>query len=43
MTAFTICQDNNMPLYVYDAQVNGNLLRVLNGEKIGTLCSNVQF
>jgi uridylate kinase len=43
MTAFTICQDNNMPLYVYDAQVNGNLLRVLNGEKIGTLCSNVKF
>lgn len=40
MTAFTICQDNNMPLYVYNANIPGNLLRALSGEQIGTLCKN---
>lgn len=40
LTAFALCKDNNMPLYVYDANVKGNLLRVLNGEPIGTLCCN---
>ncbi|MEG1555886.1 MAG: UMP kinase [Bacteroidales bacterium] len=37
LTAFTICKENNMPLYVYDAGVKGNLVKVLTGEKIGTL------
>jgi len=40
LTAFTICKDNNMPIYVYDANGKGNLLKVLNGESIGTLCYN---
>ena len=40
LTAFTLCKDNNMPLYVYDANVPGNLLRVLRGESIGTFVSN---
>lgn len=40
LTAFTLCKDNNMPLYVYDANVPGNLLRVLRGEEIGTFVSN---
>ena len=40
LTAFTLCKDNQMALYVYDANVEGNLLRVLNGEPIGTLCRN---
>ena len=40
VTAFTLCKDNQMALYVYDANVEGNLLRVLNGEPIGTLCRN---
>lgn len=37
MTAFALCQDNKMPIYVYDANAKGNLLKVLNGEPIGTL------
>lgn len=37
MTAFALCQDNKMPIYVYDANTPGNLLKVLNGESIGTL------
>ena len=40
LTAFTICKDNNMPLYVYNANIKGNLLKVLEGEPIGTLCTN---
>ena len=37
MTAFTLCKENNMPIYVYDANKPGNLAKVLNGEEIGTL------
>ncbi len=37
MTAFALCQDNKMPIYVYNANTKGNLLKVLNGEPIGTL------
>lgn len=40
LTAFTLCKDNNMPLYVYNANIPGNLLRVLRGEAIGTFVSN---
>lgn len=40
LTAFTLCKDNNMPLYVYNANIPGNLLRVLRGESIGTFVSN---
>ena len=37
MTAFTLCKENNMPIYVYDANQEGNLVKVLNGDPIGTL------
>ena len=37
MTAFTLCKENGMPIYVYDANKPGNLLKVLEGEHIGTL------
>ena len=37
MTAFTLCKENNMPMYVFDMNTKGNLLKVLNGENIGTL------
>ena len=40
LTAFTICKDNNMPVYVYDANGEGNLMKVLSGEPIGTLGYN---
>lgn len=37
LTAFTMCKENNMPMYVFDMNKKGNLLKVLKGENIGTL------
>src|SRR5580765_2862391 len=37
MTAFTLCQENNLPIIVFDANTPGNLLRILLGENIGTM------
>ena len=37
MTAFTLCQENAMPIIVFNMNTIGNLLRVVKGEKIGTL------
>lgn len=39
MTAFTLCEENNLPIMVFDMNVPGNLLKVVNGEPIGTLVS----
>jgi uridylate kinase len=36
-TAITMCQENRLPIVVFDMDVPGNLLRVLRGEDIGTL------
>lgn len=37
MTAFTMCQENSVPIVVFDINVDNNLLRVAEGEMIGTL------
>ncbi len=37
MTAFTLCQENNLPIIVFDMNKPGNLLRLIEGEKVGTL------
>ena len=37
LTAFTMCKENNMPMLVFDMNTKGNLMKVLNGENIGTL------
>lgn len=39
MTAFTLCMENNLPIIVFDMNKPGNLLRVITGEKVGTLVS----
>ncbi|MDD3812979.1 MAG: UMP kinase, partial [Bacteroidales bacterium] len=36
-TAFTICRENRIPIVVFDVNKKGNLLRVLNGEEIGSV------
>lgn len=36
-TATTLCMDNNIPILVYNLNKKGNLLKVVTGEKIGTL------
>lgn len=40
MTAFTLCQENNMPIIVFDINGEGNLVKIVKGEQIGTLVSN---
>ena len=37
MTAFTLCQENNLPIVVFDMNKRGNLKSIMQGEKIGTL------
>jgi uridylate kinase len=37
MTAFTLCMENKLPIIVFDMNQPGNLLRVVVGEKVGTL------
>ena len=40
LTAFTLCKENNLPIIVFNMDTPGNLLKLLRGEKIGTLVSN---
>jgi uridylate kinase len=37
MTAFTLCQENHLPIIVFDMNSPKNLLKVVQGENIGTL------
>lgn len=37
MTAFTLCQENKLPIVVFDMNKPGNLLRLIEGEEVGTL------
>ncbi len=37
LTATTMCKENNMPIYVFDMDTPGNLIKVMSGENIGTL------
>lgn len=37
LTAFTLCKENRMPIEVFDMDTEGNLMRLLGGERIGTL------
>ena len=39
MTAFTLCMENKLPIIVFDMNKPGNLLKVINGENVGTLVS----
>lgn len=37
MTAFTLCQENNLPIVVFDINEPSNLHRIIQGEEVGTL------
>jgi uridylate kinase len=39
-TAFTLSQENNLPIVVFNMNKPGNLLKVIKGNKIGTLIKN---
>jgi uridylate kinase len=36
-TAISLCMDNHLPIIVYDLKRKGNLKRILQGGKVGTL------
>lgn len=36
-TAFTLSQENELPIVVFDMNKKGNLLKIISGEKIGTI------
>ena len=37
LTAICMCQDNNLPIYVFNMDIVGNLKKVIDGDEIGTL------
>jgi uridylate kinase len=37
LTATTLCEENKLPVVVFNMDIKGNLIKVLNGEKTGTL------
>ncbi|TCD10871.1 UMP kinase [Pedobacter frigidisoli] len=37
MTAFTLCEENQVPIIVFDMNKHGNFMKIANGESIGTL------
>jgi uridylate kinase len=38
-TAISLCMDNRLPIVVFDLMGQGNIVRAVRGEKIGTLVS----
>lgn len=40
LTATTMCKENNLPIYVFNMDVVGNLKKVMEGKEIGTLVHN---
>jgi len=36
-TAFTLSQENELPIIVFDMNTRGNLLRIVRGESVGTI------
>ena len=40
LTATAMCKENNLPVYVFNMDVVGNLKKVMEGEPIGTLVHN---
>jgi uridylate kinase len=37
LTAFTFCRENNLPVIVFNMNVPGNLIKLIEGDKIGTV------
>ncbi|GGF01037.1 uridylate kinase [Chishuiella changwenlii] len=40
MTAFTLSEENNLPIIVFDMNTSGNLKKLILGENVGTLVTN---
>lgn len=41
LTAFTLCQENNLPIKVFNMNTKGNLTKVCNGDNVGTLVQSL--
>ena len=37
LTAITMCQENNIPIVIFNLNKRGNIKRVVTGEKVGSL------
>jgi len=42
LTAVSLCQENNLPMIVFNMDAPGNLLRLVRGEEVGTLIAHQQ-
>ncbi|MEI7490514.1 MAG: UMP kinase [Bacteroidota bacterium] len=40
LTAFTLCRENNLPIIVFNMNQKGNLLKIIQGKKTGTIVQN---
>ena len=40
LTATTMCKENHLPIIVFDMDTPGNLLKVVDGENVGTVVHN---
>lgn len=40
LTAFTLCRENDLPIIVFNMNTKGNLLKLLQGKKVGTVVKN---
>ncbi len=41
-TALSLCEENNIPIVVFDLFVEGNIERILNGERLGSLVAETE-
>jgi uridylate kinase len=42
LTAISLCQENNLPIIVFNMNVPDNLLKLVKGENVGTLIQNLE-
>jgi uridylate kinase len=40
LTAITLCNENKLPIVVFDMNKSGNLKRLISGEDVGTLVNH---
>jgi uridylate kinase len=40
LTAVSLCQENNLPMIVFNMDVKDNLLKLVMGEEVGTLINS---
>lgn len=40
LTAVSLCQENDLPMMVFNMDIPGNLLKLVKGENVGTYINN---